>query len=508
MEELINIIREKYFKDGIAQELLSDIKAFIADKVFTDYNEHRMNIETVIKNKVNQLPIALPNGRVGEDYRQRIFIDDPDITEYWVECYKELGLDVALEEVAIQQQEPTSDKVDSTNPSEQQSDSETTQSEGIVTGTSERGIILSGIPTQAGDFDIIIKFKYKQWIQGSPIIERKFKLAINPDPRSLWKNIPTSKDIPFYKEDTAVDYIKVEEVGESGPRKDIVAASKRGRSHAQEGKARDDHFKLYHCDESDWYIIAVADGAGSAKFSRRGSQIACDTVVDYCKEKLMNCADFEDKIRSYKNAEDEESARKSMANVIYGIVANAAFKAHKNINEAAEASKDINAVPKDFATTLMFAICKKFEFGWFVASFWVGDGAMCLYNKEKQTFKLLGVPDEGEYSGQTRFLTMPEIFRDPKEIMERLRFSIEEDFTALILMTDGVSDPMFETENNLNSIKKWNELWDALKNGFPKDKIGGVELTDDNEESKKQLLGWLDFWSAGNHDDRTIAILY
>ena len=39
-------------------------------------------------------------------------------------------------------------------------------------------------------------------------------------------------------------------------------------------------------------------------------------------------------------------------------------------------------------------------------------------------------------------------------------------------------------------------------------KENGVELTDDNEASKDQLLGWLDFWSPGNHDDRTIAILY
>lgn len=35
-----------------------------------------------------------------------------------------------------------------------------------------------------------------------------------------------------------------------------------------------------------------------------------------------------------------------------------------------------------------------------------------------------------------------------------------------------------------------------------------VELIDDNEEARFQLLRWMDFWSPGNHDDRTIAILY
>lgn len=86
--------------------------------------------------------------------------------------------------------------------------------------------------------------------------------------------------------------------------------------------------------------------------------------------------------------------------------------------------------------------------------------------------------------------------------------AIVPDFTALFLMSDGVSDPMFETDLNLNDYNKWEEFYRKLTEGFPKDGIGGVDLIDDNEISKDQLLGWLDFWSPGNHDDRTIAILY
>ncbi len=114
---------------------------------------------------------------------------------------------------------------------------------------------------------------------------------------------------------------------------------------------------------------------------------------------------------------------------------------------------------------------------------------------------MLGMPDEGEYAGQTRFLTMPEIFSDSNKFYQRMNCRIVPDFTALFLMTDGVSDPKFETDANLKSYDKWNELWADLKEN-------GVELTDDNEEAANQLLNWLDFWSPGNHDDRTIAILY
>lgn len=96
---------------------------------------------------------------------------------------------------------------------------------------------------------------------------------------------------------------------------------------------------------------------------------------------------------------------------------------------------------------------------------------------------------------------MPEIFKDAASLYQRLRFNIVNDFTALFLMTDGVSDPKFETDANLNNPDKWDTLWNDLKEN-------GVELTDDNEAAKDQLLNWLDFWSPGNHDDRTIAILY
>lgn len=207
-------------------------------------------------------------------------------------------------------------------------------------------------------------------------------------------------------------------------------------------------------------------------------------------------SDFEEYIRILQKEETLEN-RKWVGDNIYDIVGNAAFKAHKAINEKA---KEKGTSPKDYSTTLLLAICKKFDFGWFVASFWVGDGAMCIYDKERQYFKLLGTPDGGEYAGQTRFLTMPEIFSDAKSFYGRLKFSIEKDFTALLLMSDGISDPKFETDANLNKIEKWNDLWENIGKE--------VELADDNSESQYQLLKWLDFWSPGNHDDRTIAILY
>ena len=361
-----------------------------------------------------------------------------------------------------------------------------------ITYSTEKGEIY-GIPKVAGDHKIYLRCVSEHGFQA----DKEFYLIIVPDPKELWINNPTPLNIPYYKPDNDCKFLKVEEKNGIA-RKDMVAASQRGRSHAQEGKPRDDDFALNFDEETEWYTMAVADGAGSARFSRRGSQIACHIALKVCNEKLRELGEkLEEQIRLYWN--EKGSERKESYEYLHQIVGSAAFEAYKEIS--LEANKE-QCVPKDFATTLKLCICKRFDFGWFVGAFWVGDGGIGIYDSDKQEVKILGEPDGGEFAGQTRFLTMPEIFSD----RVRTRFEIVEDFTAVILMTDGVTDPKFETDANLNRIEKWNNLWKDLQ-GENEDSLK-VDLTDDNEQAAEQLLKWLDFWSKGNHDDRTIAILF
>ena len=363
--------------------------------------------------------------------------------------------------------------------------------EGIIF-SAEKDMI-EGIPTVAGDHKIRLHCKSKQGHKA----EKELFLIVVPNPKDLWKSIPTPSDIKFYKPDYDRQFLKVE-AKNTTTRKDMVAASQRGRSHALEGRPRDDDFALYFDENTEWYTMIVADGAGSAKYSRRGSQIACQTAVEVCRNQLADLgALLEEQLLLYRDKKNEE--RKDVYEFLHQIVGKAAFEAYKNICK--EANKE-QCKPKDFATTFILCICKKFDFGWFVGAFWVGDGGIGIYNRDEQHLIILGEPDGGEYAGQTRFLTMQEIFSD----RVRTRFEIVEDFTAIILMTDGVTDPKFETDANLNRIDKWNALWDDL-NGANEENVK-VDFGDDNEQSAEQLLKWLDFWSKGNHDDRTIAILF
>lgn len=433
--------------------------------LWKDFTELRMNQRLIIENEIRNLGLRFPNGTVRKQYAACFSLPADRIRNVDIAGAGELGLTFSMSE--------------------------------------DGNCSLTGMPAKAGDY--VLRLRYET-VDGEPASELSIPIAFNPNPRELWKNKPTDPNIPYFKPDMTSEYVKVEAGADGLPRKDIVAASQRGRSHAQEGKARDDDFRVHHCPESDWYVMAVADGAGSAKFSRMGSRVACDTVADHCIELLADNPDFEEAIHAFGNDRENTEKRTVLTKHVIDIIYGGAKKAHNAVKQTAELNGEARL--KDFATTLMFAICKRFDFGWFIASFWVGDGAMCLYDDKKKIIKLLGTPDEGEFSGQTRFLTMPEIFRDKDVVSKRVRMTIVDDFTALYLMSDGVSDPMFETDRNLNDFGKWKEFSEHLRSGFPEDGIGGVELSDDNEKAAEQLLGWLDFWSPGNHDDRTIAILY
>ena len=83
-------------------------------------------------------------------------------------------------------------------------------------------------------------------------------------------------------------------------------------------------------------IIAVADGAGSAKYSREGSKIACETAVAHCKAALADSSEFENVIRQFADNAESQESRKLVGDEIYRIVGNAALKAHNAIKKEAE----------------------------------------------------------------------------------------------------------------------------------------------------------------------------
>lgn len=338
---------------------------------------------------------------------------------------------------------------------------------------------LFGSTPEAGEYRIVVTGACQA---GECPLTGSTELIINHDPKSLWKNKPSDRYAPGWKPDESASMV-------SGiDRRHLIGASIRGRSHAHNGGFRDDHFVLRVSVDGRWNILAVGDGAGSAGLSRIGSSIATEVAAEQTELKLASLAEVA--IRELLKS-GAASTTRTLKVMFYEAFGGAALEALKAIEDHATTN---GVEVRDYATTLLLAVHTRLPIGDLVGTFWVGDGAIALCDRERGAH-LLGQPDSGEFSGQTRFLDRSAL-SSGEEIMSRIHCRITPALDALLLMSDGVSDPLFESDVELHSAPQWVALWDELKPLVQADK------------ATEQLLSWLQFWSKGHHDDRTIAVLY
>ena len=73
-----------------------------------------------------------------------------------------------------------------------------------------------------------------------------------------------------------------------------------------------------------------------------------------------------------------------------------------------------------------------------------------------------------------------------------------------MLMTDGITEPKFETGSELEEWCNWDKLWkDLTQSGDDH-----INLNDEPETNARRLVSWMNFWVPGCYDDRTIVIMY
>lgn len=370
---------------------------------------------------------------------------------------------------------------------------------------------ISGIPTVSGDLKFRFIFKLFGESEHTPPHEKLISIIINPDPKKLWKDLPSDKLDPFWKED---DHSVAASLGD----RKVVVSSRRGRSHKNVGSFREDDFAFRHFDDTGWSVLAVSDGAGSYSMSRMGSKLACNAVISYFEEK--NDADkaelLETRLAEYNQLKDE-SLFKEIEVLAKQLLYKATVHVHNHIKAHAEKTSaehpGIFTNPKAktpldyYHATLIFTLFKKYEFGYVVLSFGVGDCPIAIVNKDKTQTALLNWLDVGEFGGGTRFITQPDIFHSTERPMaSRFNVKIVPDFSFLFLMTDGIYDPKFLVEANLEKQEMWTAFLNDL--GGANDDQAAVDFDPENKTIAEQLSAWMDFWSPGNHDDRTLAIVY
>lgn len=345
-----------------------------------------------------------------------------------------------------------------------------------------------GVPDISGD--VLVK------IWWHPLESEQHELSqtqiyINADPKSLWKNIPSDSQTLFWKEDEA-------SLGLDGDQYHLLAARVRGRSHAHVGSCCDDDFAMarFVINEAyPAYVVTVSDGAGSAAFSRLGSKLAVDAVVKSLSETLQSPTSIDYIQKQLQNDVSDESWQE----YVEQRLSRAAYKAfeaqyHAFKDEHPEIISDI----KQLSSTLLmgFGIALPNQ-KTLVGAYWIGDGVVALYQPNAKV-DVMGEADSGEFSGQTRFLSKDDVI-DHDSLIARIQYRVLEGEHALILMTDGVSDPKFDSEQAMSELQPWQTLWHEWQEA--------CRDASNASEAAAALQAWLNFFSPGNHDDRTLAIV-
>ena len=348
-------------------------------------------------------------------------------------------------------------------------------------GLSVEDSFIVGVPQKTGSSVINFNYKYQD-----NIYKASANLVIVADPKDLWEVNEPAEDSLFPKDHEFYKTIKFN----NNQNYKIIAASRRGRSHEHNGSFRDDHFeyKILEHDPS-LVILSVADGAGSAKYSREGSRLATEQSINFLSHKLAAIQAFQD-LEKYvfeepHTSEINKSIVENWNTASIQLFREATDYAMEKIRQKVE---NTQSSFRDFATTLQIVIVKHVQDKRFISSFWVGDGAVAVYNQEK--IRLLGQTDGGEYVGQTVFLS-PNL--EPFHQYVSITIASAQDW--LFLMSDGISDPYFETDSELSSLDSWTQFYNEYKEVLNSD-IDGSDL---NEK--------IHFFKKGHHDDRTLLVL-
>jgi serine/threonine protein phosphatase PrpC len=157
-------------------------------------------------------------------------------------------------------------------------------------------------------------------------------------------------------------------------------------------------------------IIAVADGAGSAKYADRASQLCVKNAVEAIYPSLG-----ENKLGEHELACLLRGAFRSVRESLIN---------EANVNTSGKANDNL----AEYSSTLLICLITPLH----VATLHIGDGAAVGQDRDGSLL-LLSAPQHGEFINQTRFIT-------DSDFAERSSFNVcpAEQLIAIALFTDGI----------------------------------------------------------------------
>lgn len=294
---------------------------------------------------------------------------------------------------------------------------------------------------------------------------------------SLWKYLPIPTDEP----EPAPEYLQCDTTLPGGR---VIAARVRGKKHKHEGTNCDDWFEIANVD--DVTFIAVSDGAGSKKFSRIGARESCKASVGYLVSAYGKMLSDIPTLREALKQDLSSNECMEACGRIAGLVQKSVIQAWEAV-EAAFYSRATDPAYskvlkrkldlKDLSGTLLVAAIiplNREAKEHLIVTCQVGDGMIVSINSKgtfQSSVKLLGVPDSGDFSGETEFLTAPQM-KTMEALQKRTKLSRGVTDTVM-LMSDGVADDYFPNETQMRRL-----FFDLLVNGV-------IEMEDKPAELSK-----------------------
>lgn len=237
----------------------------------------------------------------------------------------------------------------------------------------------------------------------------------------------------------------------------IVQCAVQGRSHIKTGIPCQD--KTFSIIKKGVSVIALADGAGSAKLSHFGAERITKFI----------CDDFAKNFDDYFVEEDGVSIKRELISKI--------------LVELGNLSKELECELKELASTMMFVAVKDDQF---IISH-IGDGVVG-YLKDDE-LKIASQPENGEYANTTVFTTS----KDALNTMKLLKGNLG-NIQGFVLMSDGTEASLYN--------KREKRLADILK------KIMNLCMVVPQEKIEQQLINSFESTiKKATTDDCSIALM-
>lgn len=272
---------------------------------------------------------------------------------------------------------------------------------------------------------------------------------------------------------------------------DLAYASIRGRSHIRTGSFREDDVEARFFLDGKAVAIVVSDGAGSAPLSRRGSCVVTAVGIK-CLIELGQKLVVEPEALNGRS----QFAVDAFAAVVQSIRSQIEFEADC-IKEQRP-----GFLAKEMYATFLAALVLPTASGNVLLTYSAGDGAIGL-GLAGDASGIKCAPDHGQSAGQTLFI----LNKGADDAEKRLIFTKLPESYALLLMSDGVSDPRIQHGEELKP-DIWNQLTDELKPLVRQEPLNHDAERVETYKERGALCTWLDSYEKGHHDDRTIAVLF